>query len=134
MYLHDLCRFDSTYTRSQSPSGPAITPQNESSCGTVGFLAGKRWNVTNKILRPRNIGAYATGNSAKIWTPEGPSTHNPVRYEPVIALRIAVRSIIRSTSLSRYHFGTVFICVVGWSFSTWWRARKTILYNTGPFT
>lgn len=29
MYLHDLCRFDSTSTRSQSPSGPAITPQNE---------------------------------------------------------------------------------------------------------
>ncbi|KAK5786164.1 hypothetical protein PVK06_040795 [Gossypium arboreum] len=34
MYLHDPCRFYPIYTRSQSPIGPATTPQNESSCGT----------------------------------------------------------------------------------------------------
>jgi len=37
MYLHDPCRFDPIYTRSQSPSGPATTPQNGSSCGTFYF-------------------------------------------------------------------------------------------------
>ena len=37
MYLHDPCRFYPIYTRSQSPIGPATTPQNESSCGTFYF-------------------------------------------------------------------------------------------------
>jgi hypothetical protein len=68
MYLHDLCGFDPTYTRSQSPSGPATTPQNGSSCGTVGFLAAAE---REKRLRPRKGAAFPlrAGNSAKIWTP-----------------------------------------------------------------
>ena len=37
MYLHDPCRFYPIYTRSQSPIGPAATPQNGSSCGTFYF-------------------------------------------------------------------------------------------------
>lgn len=81
----------------------------------------------NNRLRPRNIGAGGTGNSAKIWTPEGPGTHNPIlfRVDPVIAFRTAVRDILRSTSLSRYPVR----CIGGWSFSTWCIARKTIRYN-----
>ncbi|KAI6697445.1 hypothetical protein NL676_017564 [Syzygium grande] len=40
MSLHDPCRFDPIYTRSQSPIGPATTPQNGSSCETFSFWLG----------------------------------------------------------------------------------------------
>lgn len=101
-----------------------LPPRRRTGARVEPWISGVTAVERNKILRPRNIGAYATGNSAKISTPEGPGTHNPILSEPVIALRTAVRSIIRSTSLSRYHFGTVFICVVGWSFSTWCISTK----------
>ncbi|RWW39282.1 hypothetical protein BHE74_00055401 [Ensete ventricosum] len=66
MYFHDSLRFYTTYTQSQSPSGPATTPQNGSSCGTFSFLR-NTFHSPNNILRLHNI---ATGNSAKIWTPD----------------------------------------------------------------
>lgn len=85
-----------------------------------------------KILRPHNIGAYAKVGQGH---PKGPARTILSYLSPSLhALRTAVRSIIKSTSLSRYPNGTVFICVVGWSFSTWSIARKTILYKIGPFT
>ncbi|KAG9438866.1 hypothetical protein H6P81_021164 [Aristolochia fimbriata] len=77
MYLHDPCGFDPTYTRSQSPSGPATTPQNGSSCGTLDFWRNSG-GTSKKMTAAR---AYGTGNSAKIWTPEGPGTHNPILSE-----------------------------------------------------
>lgn len=79
MYLHDPCRFDPTYTRSQPPSGPATMPQNGSSCGTLDF-----WRGVTAVERKKKMTAaraYGTGNSAKIWTPEGPGTHNPILSE-----------------------------------------------------
>lgn len=73
MYLHDPCRFNPIYTRSHSPSGPATTSQNGSSCGTFYF-----WRNGGKILRPPNIGAGKLGQN---MTPEGPGTHNPILSE-----------------------------------------------------
>ena len=86
-----------------------LPPRRRTGARVEPWISGVRAVECNKILRPRNIGAYGTGNSAKIWTHEGPGTHNPIRVRvyPVIALRTAVRSIIRSTSLSRYPKGTV---------------------------
>lgn len=59
MYLHNPCGFDPIYIRSQSPIGPATTPQNESSCETFDFW---RRNVT------KYYGRVTEGmvNSAKI--------------------------------------------------------------------
>jgi hypothetical protein len=73
MYLRDPCKFYPTYTRSQSPSGPATTPQNGSSCGTLILGGGGR---------SKKMTAAPTLRSAKIWTPEGPGTQNPILSYP----------------------------------------------------
>ena len=109
-----------------------LPPRRRTGAHVEPWISGVTAVERNKILRPRNIGAYATGNSAKIWTPEGPGTHNPILSEPVIVLRTAVRSIIRPFEVPKSKWYV--ICVVGWSFSTWCIARKTILYKIGPFT
>ena len=68
MYLHNPCGFDPIYTRSrsQSPIGPATTPQNESSCETFYFW---RRNVTKYYGRVTE-GPEGTVNSAKICHPK----------------------------------------------------------------
>lgn len=77
MYLHDPCRFNPIYTRSPSPSGPATTSQNGSSCGTFSF-----WRNGGKILRPPNIDrGRRYGKLGQNMTPEGPGTHNPILSE-----------------------------------------------------
>ncbi|CAN4123547.1 unnamed protein product [Withania somnifera] len=55
--------FHPIYTRSHSPSGPATTPQNGSSCGT--FYSGVTAVERNKILRPPNIGDGVSGGN--LW-------------------------------------------------------------------
>uniref|UniRef100_M1BR82 Nucleic acid binding protein n=1 Tax=Solanum tuberosum TaxID=4113 RepID=M1BR82_SOLTU len=57
MFLR-IIRFHPIYTRSHSPSGPATTPQNGSSCGT--FYSGVTAVERNKILRPPNLGDGGT--------------------------------------------------------------------------
>lgn len=81
MYLS--CGFYPTYTRSQSPSGPATTPQNGSSCGTVGFLAGKRRNGKKSYGRGRlpsmggEFGQNMDTPSSKAPSPSSPPSDRP---------------------------------------------------------
>jgi len=58
-----------------------LPPRRRTGARVEPWISGVTAVERNKILRPRTIGAYGTGNSAKIWTPEGPGTHNPILSE-----------------------------------------------------
>ncbi|KAK6774819.1 hypothetical protein RDI58_023624 [Solanum bulbocastanum] len=100
MYLHDPCRFHPIYTRSHSPSGPATTPQNGSSCGT--FYSGVTAVERNKILRPPNIGDGGTGIGGSILPM---SSHGLV--SSALFLCVGVLYDRHKTRLVRYYGGSV---------------------------
>lgn len=72
---------------------------------------------TGARVEPGGGGRKYEGRAAKIWTPEGPGTQNPILSESFIALRTAGLRIRRSTYLSRYQkkVRSLFVLLVGLS-------------------
>jgi hypothetical protein len=91
-----------------TPTLAVLPPRRRTGARVEPWISGVTAVEGNKLT----IGP--TLRSAKIWIPEGPGTHNPILSEPIIALRTAIRSIIRSTPGSKM-VRSLFVFLLGLS-------------------